>query len=181
MQATHAPSWTTRLGPLPASAAGVTGFVAAKPGEVDSWWPAAAVLLFVALLAVSVGYSGLKPYPELSTRARCGQHRVRDLPPDIRRTGRGHCCQLEAAAERTRSHAGRIGTAGGGLATQRPAPTRRSCSSGPVCSATDGREPAVSEWPGRRARTSQPAVADDLRAPSSSVLLLNDRSARGRR
>jgi hypothetical protein len=58
-------SWTARLGPLPASAAVVTGFVAAKAGEVDWWWAAAAGLLFVLLLAVSVGYSGLRPYREL--------------------------------------------------------------------------------------------------------------------
>jgi hypothetical protein len=58
-------SWTARLGPLPASAAVVTGLVAAKAGEVDWWWAAAAGLLFVVLLAVSVGYSGLKPYREL--------------------------------------------------------------------------------------------------------------------
>jgi hypothetical protein len=58
-------SWTARLGPLPASAAVVTGLVAAKAGEVDWWWAATAGLLFVVLLAVSVGYSGLKPYREL--------------------------------------------------------------------------------------------------------------------
>jgi hypothetical protein len=58
-------SWTARLGPLPASAAVVTGLVAVKAGEVDWWWAAAAGLLFVVLLAVSVGYSGLKPYREL--------------------------------------------------------------------------------------------------------------------
>jgi hypothetical protein len=58
-------SWTARLGPLPASAAVVTGIIAAKAGEVDWWWAATAGLFFVVLLAVSMRYSGLKPYREL--------------------------------------------------------------------------------------------------------------------
>jgi hypothetical protein len=58
-------SWTARLGPLPASAAVVTGLIAARAGQLDWWWAATAGLLFVVLLAVSVGYSGLKPYREL--------------------------------------------------------------------------------------------------------------------
>jgi hypothetical protein len=58
-------SWTARLGPLPASAAVVTGIIAAKAGEVDWGWAAAAGLLFLMLFVVSVRYSGLKPYREL--------------------------------------------------------------------------------------------------------------------
>jgi hypothetical protein len=58
-------SWTARLGPLPASAAVVTGIVAAAQGKVDWWWAAAAGLIFIALLAVSLSFSGLKPYREL--------------------------------------------------------------------------------------------------------------------
>jgi hypothetical protein len=58
-------SWTARLGPLPASAAVVTGIVAAAQGKVDWWWAAGAGLIFIVLLAVSVGFAGLEPYREL--------------------------------------------------------------------------------------------------------------------
>jgi len=58
-------SWTARLGPLPAAAAVATGIIAAKSGEVDPGWAAAAGVLLVLLLGVSVRYSVLKPYREL--------------------------------------------------------------------------------------------------------------------
>lgn len=58
-------SWTARLGPLPASAAVVTGIVAAAEGKLDPGWAALAGLVFFGLLVVSVRFSGLKPYREL--------------------------------------------------------------------------------------------------------------------
>lgn len=58
-------SFTARLGPLPASAAVVTGIIAATAGEVAWWYAAAAGLVFVVLLAVSLLFGGLKPYREI--------------------------------------------------------------------------------------------------------------------
>jgi hypothetical protein len=55
-------SWTARLGPLPASAAVLTGIVGALEGKVAWGWAAVAASIFVMLLAVSVRFAGLKPY-----------------------------------------------------------------------------------------------------------------------
>jgi hypothetical protein len=55
-------SWTARLGPLPASAAVLTGIVGAAKGEVAWWSTAVAAGIFVMLVAVSVRFAGLKPY-----------------------------------------------------------------------------------------------------------------------
>jgi hypothetical protein len=58
-------SFTARLGPLPASAAVVTGIIAAAAGEVAWEYAAAAGIVFSLVVAVSVRFGGLKPYREL--------------------------------------------------------------------------------------------------------------------
>lgn len=58
------PSFTARLGPLPASAAVVTGIIASAAGEVDWWYVAGAGLVFAVLLMMSILFGGLKPYRE---------------------------------------------------------------------------------------------------------------------
>jgi hypothetical protein len=58
------PSFTARLGPLPASAAVVTGIIASAAGEVDWWYVAGAGFVFAVLLTVSILFGGLKPYRE---------------------------------------------------------------------------------------------------------------------
>jgi hypothetical protein len=62
------PSFTARLGPLPASAAVVTGIIASAAGEVDWWYAAGAGLVFAVLLTVSTWFGGLKPYREFRGR-----------------------------------------------------------------------------------------------------------------
>jgi hypothetical protein len=54
--------FTSRLGPLPASAAIVIGLTGATADQVDRGWIAFAGVLFVLLVLVSTVYSGLAPY-----------------------------------------------------------------------------------------------------------------------
>jgi hypothetical protein len=54
--------FTSRLGPLPASAAIVIGLTGATANKVDDGWILAAGVLFGCLVVVSTLYSGLPPY-----------------------------------------------------------------------------------------------------------------------
>ena len=69
------PSFTARLGPLPASAAVVTGIIASAAGEVDWWYVAGAGWVFAVLLMVSIAFAGLKPYREFR-----GEESIEFLP-----------------------------------------------------------------------------------------------------
>src|SRR5436189_46615 len=58
-------SFSTRLGPLPASVAVVTGIAAAAAGKVDLLFAILAGVVFAGVLAVSIFFGGLKPYREI--------------------------------------------------------------------------------------------------------------------
>ena len=58
-------SWTVKLGPLPASAAVVTGIAVAAAGKVHWGFAIAVGVVFILLLRVSTVSSGLKPYRKL--------------------------------------------------------------------------------------------------------------------
>jgi hypothetical protein len=55
-------AFTSRLGPLPASAAIAIGLIGSAADKVDRGWIAAAGTLFVILICVSGCYSGFAPY-----------------------------------------------------------------------------------------------------------------------
>jgi hypothetical protein len=63
---------TSRLGPLPASAAIVIGLAGTAAGKVHSVWILEAAGLLALLMSISTVYSGLRPYRLL--RARHQQH-----------------------------------------------------------------------------------------------------------
>jgi hypothetical protein len=56
--------WTTLLGPLPASAAVIAGFIAAAADKVDPVWAWVALGVFILQVWLSHRFSGLKPYRE---------------------------------------------------------------------------------------------------------------------
>jgi hypothetical protein len=63
-------SFTSRLGPLPASAAVVIGLAGSSIGKVGVGWLAGATLLLVLLIVTSTVYAGLAPYRVVRGKAQ---------------------------------------------------------------------------------------------------------------